>query len=80
MGSCGRVLEFKVMTYVVVYERTITGWSAYVPYLPGCVAAGEPGKETESRIRDANAYELEGLRESEEAIPKPGTWTEMVGV
>ena len=31
------------MKYVVVYEQTPTGWSAYVPDLPGCVAC--PAKE-----------------------------------
>ena len=68
------------MTYIVVYEQTATGWSAYVPDLPGCVAAGETREETESLIREAIAFHLEGLRESKEAIPEPGTWTEMVDV
>ena len=68
------------MTYVVVYEETATGWSAYLPDLPGCVAAGESRRETEILIREAIAFHLEGLRESEEAIPEPGTWTEMVDV
>ena len=68
------------MTYVVVYEETSNGWSAYVPDLPGCVAAGKTREETESLIREAIAFHLEGLRESDEAIPEPGTWTEMVDV
>ncbi len=68
------------MTYIVVYEQTTSGWSAYVPDLPGCVAAGETREETERLIREAIAFHLEGLRESEEAIPEPGTWTEMVDV
>ena len=68
------------MTYVVVYEQTDTGWSAYVPDLPGCVAAGKTRGETEILIREAIVFHLEGLRESEEAIPEPGTWTEMVDV
>ncbi|MDA1128730.1 MAG: type II toxin-antitoxin system HicB family antitoxin [Chloroflexi bacterium] len=68
------------MKYVVVYEQTTSGWSAYVPDLPGCVAAGETRKETETLIREAIAFHLEGLRESDEAIPEPGTWTEMVDV
>ncbi len=68
------------MTYVVVYEQTTTGWSAYVPDLPGCVAAGETREETERLIRQAIAFHLEELRESDEAIPEPGTWTEMVEV
>ena len=70
----------KGMTYVVVYEQTGNGWSAYVPDLPGCVAAGKTREETESLIREAILFHLEGLRESNEAIPEPGTWTKMVEV
>jgi predicted RNase H-like HicB family nuclease len=68
------------MKFVVVYEQTPTGWSAFLPDLPGCVAAGESRSETETLIREAIDFHLEGLRESKEAIPEPGTWTEMVEV
>lgn len=68
------------MTYIVVYEQTTTGWSAYVPDLPGCVAAGKSREDTERLIREAIEFHLEALRESKEAIPEPGTWTEMVNV
>jgi predicted RNase H-like HicB family nuclease len=68
------------MKYVVVYEQTSTGWSAYVPDLPGCVAAGEMREETERLIREAIAFHLEGLREANEPIPEPGTWTETVEI
>ena len=68
------------MKYVVVYEETPTGCSAYVPDLPGCIAAGEKRKETEGLIREAIVFHLEGLRESNEPIPEPGTWTETVEV
>lgn len=33
--------------YLVVFERTETGYSAYVPDLPGCVATGEDKNQTE---------------------------------
>lgn len=68
------------MKYVVVYEQTDTGWSAYVPDLPGCVAAGETREETERLIREAIAFHLEGLREDDQPIPEPGAWTETVEV
>jgi len=68
------------MKYVVVYEQTPTGFSAYVPDLPGCVAAGGTRKETERLIREAIAFHLEGLRETDEPIPEPGVWTETVEV
>ena len=68
------------MKYVVVYEQTPTGCSAYIPDLPGCVAAGETREETECLIREAIVFHLEGLREFDKPIPEPGTWTETVEV
>ena len=68
------------MKYVVVYEETPTGWSAYVPDLPGCVAAGESRDETERLIREAIDLHIAALREDGDDVPKPGTWTELVEV
>ena len=68
------------MKYVVVYEETPTGFSAYVPDLPGCVAADETREKTERLIREAITFHLEGLRESDEPIPEPGAWTGTVEV
>ncbi len=34
------------MKYPVVYEKSDNGWGAYIPDLPGCVAAGKTRKET----------------------------------
>ncbi len=68
------------MKYVVVYEETPTGFSAYVPDLPGCVAAGKTREKTERLIREAIAFHLEGLRESDEPIPEPGAWTGTIEV
>ncbi len=70
----------QAVKYVVVYEQTPSGYSAYVPDLPGCVAAGETREDTERLIREAIAFHLEGLREFGEPIPEPGTWTETVEV
>ena len=66
------------MKYVVVYEQTPTGWSAYVPDLPGCVATGVTREEVERNIREAIAFHLEGMRLEKLPIPEPGTWTETV--
>jgi predicted RNase H-like HicB family nuclease len=66
--------------YVVVYEETSNGWSAYVPDLPGCVAAGDTREETEQLIREGIALHLMALREDGEPIPQPGAWTGLVEV
>ena len=68
------------MKYVVVYEQTPTGWSAYVPDLPGCVAAGGTRKDTERLVREAIKLHLTALREDNEPVPEPGAWTDLVEV
>jgi predicted RNase H-like HicB family nuclease len=66
--------------YVVVYERTPSGWSAYVPDLPGCVAAGDTRPEVERLIRQAITLHIESLRGAGEAVPPPGSWTSLIEV
>jgi predicted RNase H-like HicB family nuclease len=63
-----------------VYERTANGWSAYVPDLPGCVAAGDTREELETLMREAIAMHVEALREDGESVPQPGSWTSLVEV
>jgi predicted RNase H-like HicB family nuclease len=58
-----------VHRYLVIYERTPTGYSAYAPDVPGCVAAGDTIEETEGLMRDALVMHLESLEE--EGIPIP---------
>jgi hypothetical protein len=45
----------------VVVDQTGQNVSAYVPDLPGCVAADPSRGKVRMEIRDANAYDLEGL-------------------
>ena len=68
------------MKYVVVYEPTPTGWSAYLPDLPGCVAAGESREETERLIHEAVPFHIESLRQDNQPIPEPSAWTQTVEV
>ena len=66
------------MQYVVVFEPTDNGFSAYVPDLPGCEAAAPPREELEQLIREAIGYHIEMMREGGEAIPPPTVWTQPV--
>ena len=68
------------MQYVVVYEQTPNNWSAYVPDLPGCIAAGDTREEVERLIREAIILHLAALREDGEPVPSPGAWTGLVEV
>ena len=47
--------------YKVVIEPTATGYSAYVPDLPGCVATGKTREEVEREIQEAIVFHLEGM-------------------
>ena len=55
--------------YLVVFERTESGYSAYVPDLPGCVATGEDKNQTEEAIYDGIQLHLEGMQEEDMEIP-----------
>lgn len=68
------------MRYTVVYEPTPRNWSAYVPDLPGCIAAAKTRRGTERLIRGAIKLYLEACVEYNEAIPQPGAWTSTVEV
>jgi predicted RNase H-like HicB family nuclease len=69
-----------MMNYVVVYEKSKTGWAAYVPDLPGVVTTGKTKQETQQLIREAIQFHLEGLREDKLPIPQPTASTEVVTV
>jgi predicted RNase H-like HicB family nuclease len=68
------------MRYTVVYEQTPRNWSAYVPDLPGCIAAAKTRRGTERLIRGAIEMYVESTLESGDPIPQPGVWTSTVDV
>ena len=47
------------------------GYSAYLPELPGCVAAGETFEETKELIAEAVELHLELMEEEGLPIPEP---------
>lgn len=66
--------------YAVVFEKSRTGYGAYVPDLPGCVAAAATLEESEELIRQAIELHLDGMREDGDDIPTPTTIAEMIEV
>lgn len=68
------------MRYAIVIEKAESNYSAYVPDLPGCVATGATVEETESQIREAIAFHLDGMREDGIAIPHPESRVEYVEI
>jgi predicted RNase H-like HicB family nuclease len=66
--------------YAVVIERGPEGCSAYVPDLPGCVAAADTEDEVRTLIREAIEFHIQGLREDGEPIPEPTSRIEYVQI
>src|SRR4029077_3909259 len=57
--------------YLIIIEETATGYSAYSPDLPGCIAAGKARDSVEREMHDAIEFHLDGLRRAGEPIPTP---------
>jgi predicted RNase H-like HicB family nuclease len=68
------------MRYLVVIEKGESSFGAYVPDLPGCVAAGESEAEVQQLIREAIEFHIEGLREHGEPVPPPSSSSTLVEV
>ncbi|TAL67599.1 MAG: type II toxin-antitoxin system HicB family antitoxin [Bacteroidetes bacterium] len=57
--------------YLIIIEKTSTGYSAYSPDVDGCVAVGETKKECEKNMKEALQYHIEFMIEKGYEIPKP---------
>ncbi len=68
------------MRYLIVIEKSDTGYSAYSPDLLGCVATGETREEAESSMREAISFHIEGMREDGLEIPEPTSYSSYVEV
>ena len=68
------------MRYLVVVEEGPTSFGAYVPDLPGCVAAAESRNEALTLIREAIEFHIDGLKKSGQPVPSPSSTAEVVDV
>jgi predicted RNase H-like HicB family nuclease len=66
--------------YLVIYEKTATGFSAYAPDLPGCITTGANLKETQANMQEAIAGHLAVMAEFGDIIPEPTTIAERLQV
>ena len=66
--------------YLIIVEKTETGYSAYSPDVPGCASTGQTKEEVESNIQEAIQFHLEGLREEGYPIPEPSTYSSYIDV
>lgn len=68
------------MRYLVVIEEGPESFGAYVPDLPGCVAAAETHAEVVQLIEEAIEFHLEGLKEDGSVIPQPHSSSQFIEV
>ena len=68
------------MRYAIVIEKSPSNYAAYVPDLPGCIATGATVAETESLIREAIEFHLEGLRADGLPVPPANSQVEYIDV
>ncbi|GIW41306.1 MAG: HicB family protein [Candidatus Binatia bacterium] len=68
------------MRYLIVVEKTETGYSAYSPDLPGCVSTGATREEVEKNMGEAIEFHLEGLKQEGYEIPAPRSYSTYVDV
>lgn len=68
------------MKYTVIYEKSATGYGAYVPDLPGCVATGKTLAVVKRLIREAIELHIDSLKQHGEPVPQPTTMADSVTV
>jgi predicted RNase H-like HicB family nuclease len=69
-----------MLRYVIIIEPTPTGFSAWSPDLPGCIATGASAEQVEGNMREAIAFHLDGLRADGQPVPQTHTFAAYVEV
>ncbi len=59
--------------FLILIEPTESGFSAYSPDVPGCIATGHTAQEVEAKMREAIALHLDGLRADGQPVPAART-------
>ena len=68
------------MKYLIVIEETATGFSAYSPDLPGCVATGATRVEVEEAMEGAIKFHVDGMLAEHLEIPAGRSYSRYVDV
>ncbi|MHC1791496.1 type II toxin-antitoxin system HicB family antitoxin [Solidesulfovibrio sp.] len=66
-------MHTQVNHHITILEPTATGFSAYSPDVPGCVATGSNEADTRRNMADALAFHIEGLRDRGLPVPAPAS-------
>lgn len=57
------------MRYLIIIEAAETGFSAYAPDLPACIATGRTRELVERAMTEGIAFHLDGLTKHGMAVP-----------
>ncbi len=68
------------MKVLIIVEETGTGFSAYAPDFPGCIATGATREDVEQEMRAAMELHLEGLRALGTIFPEISSYATIVEV
>ena len=68
------------MKYTVIIEEGTSSYSAYVPDLPGCIAAADTREDILALIQEAIVLHLELMAEHGEQVPEPRSTAQLVEV
>ena len=68
------------MQFTVIIEKSDNGYAAYLPDLPGCVAAGDTIGETKELIAGAVVSHLEIMAAEGMPIPEPHSSVQVLAV
>jgi predicted RNase H-like HicB family nuclease len=69
-----------IIKLLVVYEKSDTGWAAYVPDLPGVVTTGRSKADVRSLIQEAIEFHRDGLKQDRLPIPEPSAEAEVISI
>ena len=61
--------------YLVIIEKTKTGFSAYSPDIEGCIATGKTKEEVEKAFHEAVEFHINGLTQEGYHIPEPRSYS-----
>jgi predicted RNase H-like HicB family nuclease len=69
-----------MIKYLIIVEKTKTGYSAYSPDLPGCIATAKTKRLVEKRILEAIAFHLAGLHAEGQEAPRSQSYSKYLTV
>ena len=68
------------MKFLVVVEKSKTGFAAYSPDVLGCIATGRTRRTTERAMREAMAMHVDAMLEAGQPSPVPRTYAAWVEI